>query len=265
MYRVLSSLRNTLSWRRADWSVRRSASTIRITRAVAPLPQDLDQTEYLPVRKGELFSGRYEALRSLGRGAYSIVWLARDTRFASPEQRLYITVLTISSRTQQECALKILVASLTDNNRGPDEEGVMRTLRDGPTSPQSPGKAHTCQLLDSFIHNGPNSRHICLVLEPLGLSALDVYRSFPASLPLILVQRIAKDILLGLQYVHECGIIHTGWLLCGTAKHELTRRRYQGGQHHADRAGVRRRPNGEGYRNMGPLQHNVQIDRFRVG
>ncbi|EPS94311.1 hypothetical protein FOMPIDRAFT_1134622 [Fomitopsis schrenkii] len=191
MYRVLSSLRNTLSWRRADWSVRRSASTIRITRAVAPLPQDLDQTEYLPVRKGELFSGRYEALRSLGRGAYSIVWLARDTR------------------TQQECALKILVASLTDNNRGPDEEGVMRTLRDGPTSPQSPGKAHTCQLLDSFIHNGPNSRHICLVLEPLGLSALDVYRSFPASLPLILVQRIAKDILLGLQYVHECGIIHT--------------------------------------------------------
>ncbi|KZT64847.1 kinase-like protein [Daedalea quercina L-15889] len=188
MYRALSSMRNTLS-RRVDRSARRSASTIRITRAAAPLPRDLDQTQYCPVHKGELFSDRYEALRSLGCGAYSTVWLARDIR------------------TQQECALKILVSSLTDNKRGPDEMGVMRTLQEG--SSQSPGKEHTCQLFDTFVHHGPYGRHICLVLELLGLSAFDVYRSFPASLPLILVQRIAKDVLLGLQFAHECGIIHT--------------------------------------------------------
>ena len=104
--------------------------------------------------------------------------------------------------------MKVMVSSLTNNTRGPDELRIMSILRDG--NPQSPGKSHVCQLLDSFTHDGPNGSHICLVLEPLGLSMLDVYRSFPGSLPLILVQRIAKHLLLGLQYIHECGVIHTG-------------------------------------------------------
>lgn len=100
-----------------------------------------------------------------------------------------------------------MVSSLTDNNRGPDELGIMTLLRDGP---QLLGKDHVCALLDSFIHQGSNGRHICLVLEPLGISILDVYRSFHGSLPLILVQRVAKHVLQGLQYMHECGVIHTG-------------------------------------------------------
>jgi serine/threonine-protein kinase SRPK3 len=100
-----------------------------------------------------------------------------------------------------------MVSSLTDNNRGPDELGIMTLLRDGP---RLLGKNHVCALLDSFVHQGPNGRHICLVLELLGISILDVYRSFHGSLPLILVQRVAKHVLQGLQYMHECGVIHTG-------------------------------------------------------
>ncbi|KAJ7484747.1 kinase-like protein [Mycena latifolia] len=187
MLRLLTSARNALLRRPVPAS--RSMSNILVTRAAASLPPNLDQAEFHPVAKGELFSSRYEALRTLGRGVYSTVWLVRDIR------------------TEKEAAMKVMVSSLTDNNRGPDELGIMTILRDG--NPQSLGKNNVCQLLDSFIHDGPNGRHICLVLEPLGMSVLDVYRSFGGSLPLILVQRVAKHVLRGLQYVHECGVVHT--------------------------------------------------------
>ncbi|KAI0073440.1 kinase-like protein [Panus rudis PR-1116 ss-1] len=167
----------------------RSVSTIRISRAATPLPPHLNEKEFHPVQQGELYSDRYEAIRNLGRGRYSTVWSVRDVR------------------TEQELVMKVLVSSLTDDSRGPDEVGIMTILRNG--NPQSPGRNHVCQLLDSFIHSGPHGRHICLVLEPLGLSVHDIYKSFRHSLPLILVQRIANHVLQGLQYVHECGVIHT--------------------------------------------------------
>ncbi|KAJ6595777.1 hypothetical protein DFH09DRAFT_906111, partial [Mycena vulgaris] len=107
-----------------------------------------------PVSKGGLFSGRYEALQNLGSDIHSTVWLVRDIR------------------TQKEADMKIMEASLTENNRGPDELGILSLLRHG--NPPSPGKEYLCQLLDSFVHDGPNGRHICLVLEPLGISILDV-------------------------------------------------------------------------------------------
>ncbi|KAJ7076498.1 kinase-like protein [Mycena belliarum] len=187
MLRLLTSARDALL--RCPGPASRSMSTITVTRAAASLPSNLDLTEFHPVATGELFSGRYEALRNLGRGRHSTVWLVRDIR------------------TQKEAAMKVMVASLTDNKRGPDELGILTTLRDG--NPQSAGKHHVCQMLDSFVHDGPNGRHICLVLELLGMSVLDLYRSFSGSLPLILVQRVAKHLLRGLQYVHECGVIHT--------------------------------------------------------
>ncbi|KAJ7512691.1 kinase-like protein [Mycena galericulata] len=168
---------------------RRSKSTIMITRAPTPLPAKRAESDFHPVEKGEIFSGHYEALRMLGRGAHSTVWLARDTR------------------TRQEVAMKLLVSSRSKRTGNPDELGIMSLLRDGDSG--SPGKQHICQLLDSFVHDGPNGRHVCIVVEPLGMSVFDVYESFPSSLPLILVQRVAKHLLQALQYIHECGVIHT--------------------------------------------------------
>ncbi|KAH9917295.1 kinase-like protein [Fomitopsis serialis] len=191
MYRAFSSLRDYISGT-SNQSARRSdsGSMIRITRMSTPLPLDLDQTKLYPVAKGEIFNEKYRALRMLGHGTHSTVWLVRDIR------------------TEQEFAMKVMVSWLSDNNKGPDELGVLRMLQSGPSS--SPGKPHVCQLLDSFVHHGPaTGKHTCLILEPLGLSVLDVYHSFPSSLPLILVQRIAKQVLQGLQYMHECGVIHT--------------------------------------------------------
>ncbi|KAJ6470067.1 kinase-like protein [Mycena vitilis] len=145
-------------------------------------------TPYLGQLVGSAATARYTCY--IGVGRYSTVWRVCDVK------------------TQQEVALKVLASSLIDEKRGPDELGIMTILRDGDS--RSPGKAHhTPKLLDSFIHHGPSGQHICLVLELLGISILDVYRSFGGSLPLLLVQRAAKHILFALQYIHECDVIHT--------------------------------------------------------
>ncbi|KAJ7485345.1 kinase-like domain-containing protein [Mycena latifolia] len=109
---------------------------IAVTQVTTTLPsiRGIDQTLFLPVGKGEIFSGRYEALRNLGSGIHSTVWLVRDIR------------------TKQEAAMKVMESSLTENDRGPDELGILSLLRDG--NPQSLGKEHVCQLLDYFIHDG---------------------------------------------------------------------------------------------------------------
>ena len=77
--------------------------------------------------------------------------------------------------------------------------------------PQSWGYRHICHLLGNFTHQGPNGNHICLVLEAMSLSVLDLYHAFPSAMPSHLLKRVCKHVLLALQYLHEqCGIIHTG-------------------------------------------------------
>ncbi|KAJ7186814.1 kinase-like domain-containing protein [Mycena filopes] len=146
------------------------------------------KADFHPVTEGELFNGRYEALRALGQGFYSTVWLVRDIR------------------TQEEAAMKVLTASLTEDKGGSDELGIMKVLGGDTT-----GNQHVCRLLDSFCHDGPAGKHICLVMERLGMSALDLYYAFNgiSGLPMMVVQRMAKHILHALQHTHACGVIHT--------------------------------------------------------
>lgn len=45
----------------------------------------------------------------------------------------------------------------------------------------------------------------------MGPTVLDMFRHTPGAMPLFLVKRIAKHVLLALQYMHdECSIVHTG-------------------------------------------------------
>ena len=107
--------------------------------------------------------------------------------------------------------MKFLIGDLSVEKGAWDELRILRILRDG--NPESLGYRLISQLDESFVHKGPNGDHICLVMEPLGLSLLDIYRGFPNAMPLILVKRrIATHVLQALRYIHEqCGVIHTGW------------------------------------------------------
>ena len=84
-----------------------------------------------------------------------------------------------------------------------------------------PGARHIVSLLDYFSTSGryKNDSHVCMVLEPLGetlLNFLDRYRTRYgghgelAGVPMTTVKVIAKQVLMGLQYLHdECGLVHT--------------------------------------------------------
>jgi len=78
-------------------------------------------------------------------------------------------------------------------------------------SPSHPGRQHVVSFFDSFSHRGPESSHVCIVFEPLGENLLAlIERHKKKGVPKALVKVITKQVLLGLQYLHdECDLVHT--------------------------------------------------------
>lgn len=76
------------------------------------------------------------------------------------------------------------------------------------------GCRHLVQMLDHFQLDGPNGTHSCVVLELLGPSVPDLLdaRFRGGRLPGNLAKTIAKQALLGLDYLHEQKIGHGGEL-----------------------------------------------------
>ena len=74
-----------------------------------------------------------------------------------------------------------------------------------------PGCRHCVSLLDHFRHKGPNGSHVCMVFEVLGENLLGLIKRYQhRGVPTHIVKQIAKQVLLGLDYMHRsCGIIHT--------------------------------------------------------
>lgn len=96
----------------------------------------------------------------------------------------------------------------------------MKRLRD--SNPKHLGYQHISKLFGSFIHIGPNGRHICLVLEPMAESLASFGALFPKSqIPSNIVRRFTRQLLLALDYAHESGIIHTGKHLISSSMKEL--------------------------------------------
>jgi serine/threonine-protein kinase SRPK3 len=82
-----------------------------------------------------------------------------------------------------------------------------RLGRHGVTSESS----HCALLLNSFIHHGPNGKHFIMVFEILGVNFLEIIKRYEyKGVPLPLVRRLARQCLIGLDYMHRmCHIIHT--------------------------------------------------------
>jgi serine/threonine-protein kinase SRPK3 len=78
--------------------------------------------------------------------------------------------------------------------------------------PSHSGYQHIVKSLDSFKHVGPHGEHTCIVFESLGESVLDLQKRWEKGrLSLELVRSIARQTLMGLDYLHRsCGLVHTG-------------------------------------------------------
>ncbi|KAM7519964.1 hypothetical protein LguiB_018926 [Lonicera macranthoides] len=145
---------------------------------------------YHAVRLGDSFArGRYIAQRKLGWGEFSTVWLAYDTQ------------------TSKYVALKIQKSAPQFAQAALHEIEILSAIAKGDPS----NTKYVVQLIDQFKHSGPNGQHLCMVLEFLGDSLLQLIRyNRYKGLELNKVREICKCILTGLDYLHrELGIIHT--------------------------------------------------------
>ncbi|KAL6820184.1 kinase-like domain-containing protein [Trichoderma sp. SZMC 28015] len=144
---------------------------------------------YHPVHLNDLLcDGRYQILDKLGFGSFSTVWLARDE-----VKEIYVSI-------------KIVVAEQSHNHNG--ELQILQTItRNG--DPTHPGHKHVSHLLDSFYHEGPNGRHLCIVLELLGPKISSVVNRLPNyRLDGRLAHQISSQLFLAVDYIRSCGVVH---------------------------------------------------------
>lgn len=61
----------------------------------------------------------------------------------------------------------------------------------------------TVQLLNSFLHYGPNGKHFVMVFEIMGVNLLEVIKAFDyKGVPIPITRKLAKQCLIGLDYLH---------------------------------------------------------------
>ncbi|KAF5369300.1 hypothetical protein D9758_002673 [Tetrapyrgos nigripes] len=172
--------------------------------------EDYVKGGYHPVKIGDTFSDeRYVVVRKLGWGHFSTVWLAKDTKM---NRHVALKVVKSAPRYTETALDEIkLLQRLITSNTPP-----VAPTPSNPNPPPSPahthpGRSHVISFLDHFRHKGPNGTHICMVFEVLGENLLGlIKRHQNKGVPMNLVKQIAKQILLGLDYMHRCcGVIHT--------------------------------------------------------
>ncbi|EGO02812.1 hypothetical protein SERLA73DRAFT_48203 [Serpula lacrymans var. lacrymans S7.3] len=155
-------------------------------------PADYNAGGYLPIKINDSFKhARYTVVRKLGWGHFSTVWLVKD------------------AHQRRHSALKVVKSAGRYSETARDEIKLLSQV--AAANPLHPGRSHIVSFFDSFDHPAPNDLHVCIVFEPLGENLLAlIERNKKKGVPPPFVKIISKQILLGLQYLHdECDLVHT--------------------------------------------------------
>ena len=121
----------------------------------------------------------------------------------------YPIASTFRDRGKRHSALKVIKSAGRYSETARDEIRLLRQVTNA--SPSHPGRAHIVSFLDSFTHTVSSTAHICIAFEPLGANLLSLIdKNRRKGVPPCVVKSISRQILLGLQYLHdECDLVHT--------------------------------------------------------
>lgn len=125
----------------------------------------------------------------------------------APMHMFIPTVIFFSQNSYS--ALKVVKSATRYVETARDEIKLLSQV--AAANPSHPGRSHIVSFLDSFDHCSPEDTHVCMVFEPLGETLLAlIQRNKKKGVSQALVKVIAKQVLLGLQYLHdECDLVHT--------------------------------------------------------
>ena len=197
---------------KSDGEVRDDSSSVVYDDEEEP-SSDYRPGGYHPVQLNELFLNRYHVVQKVGWGHFSTVWLCKDLKFntfiamkvqksAANYAEAAYDEIDILMKVSSNCSQEIWRKSLTRYIPGEEMQEIERSKRE---------QCFVVQLLNSFIHTGPNGKHVCMVFEILGVNLLEIIKRYNyKGIPMPICRVISKQILIGLDYLHRiCGIIHT--------------------------------------------------------
>ncbi|KAJ5104056.1 U4/U6 small nuclear ribonucleoprotein prp4 [Penicillium argentinense] len=143
-----------------------------------------DPEGYYNVRLGELINGRYHVTQTLGKGMFSAVVRAKD------------------SKTDKTVAIKIIRRNDTMRKAGMKEIKILEQLREA--DPED--KKHVVKFERYFDHKG----HLCMAFENLNLNLREVLKKYGRDVGLNLgaIRAYAHQIFLGLDLLRKCNILH---------------------------------------------------------
>ncbi|GLA25124.1 hypothetical protein ACMYSQ_000105 [Aspergillus niger] len=144
--------------------------------------------KYYPVQQGEVLDNRYQVLAKLGYGVTSTVWLGRDLRDSK-----YVV-------------LKIYVTAQEKNH----ELEIYNRMN--AVEVEHPGRDLVRRLFDHFTVTGPHGPHVCLVHEPMGMSADTLLQKYIPGNTMTLdeMKTCIRQLLIALDFLHSAArIVHT--------------------------------------------------------
>ncbi|WEW59325.1 serine/threonine protein kinase [Emydomyces testavorans] len=146
---------------------------------------------YHPVCLGDTFkNGRYKVHHKLGFGSFATVWLANDRK-----QNRWVSLKILTAESSSESRELRILDQLAKRSQG------------------NLFSKYIVQVLDHFVHQGPNGHHLCIVFELLGPSAamlLDplYHSSDDELLETETIFRVTKQLLKAVRFIHDAGIVH---------------------------------------------------------
>ncbi|RAK93356.1 kinase domain protein [Aspergillus costaricaensis CBS 115574] len=144
--------------------------------------------KYYPVQQGEVLGNRYQVLAKLGYGVTSTVWLGRDLCDSK-----YVV-------------LKIYVTGQKKNH----ELEIYNRINS--VEVEHPGSDLVRRLFDHFTITGPHGPHVCLVHEPMGMSADTLLQKYIPGKTMTLdeMKSCIRQLLIVLDFLHSAAhIVHT--------------------------------------------------------
>ncbi|KAJ3059069.1 U4/U6 small nuclear ribonucleoprotein prp4 [Quaeritorhiza haematococci] len=162
-----------------------SAPVVRASDNPALIDNWDDVEGYYRVILGEVLDNRYHVYANLGRGVFSSVVRAKDTKDGDVD-----------------VAIKLIRSNDTMYRAGMKELAILRKLMEA--DPE--GKKHVIRLVRHFEHKN----HLCLVFESLSMNLREVLKKFGKDVGLNIkaVRIYAQQLFLSLSLLKKCNIIH---------------------------------------------------------